>query len=207
MLEGQSLIIASFIFRRLYVPGVFSPDAPAGCPPGPKPPSPGPSRTPAREPPSSLQTAGGARPPPASPEGLSRSTVKSPLRKVPLLLDAVATLGPRRNAASGPVPSDRAGARERPAPRPRLCGKSQGAPGPAQVPRASEPTMRGLLRRGEGDDRALGSAAPPVVLGGKGRRGRGQRRVLASVFRPPSPPGPSPVQGAGWADDRWPGAK
>lgn len=104
---------------------------------------PGSSRSPAREPPSSLQTAGGARPPPATREGGPAPLCKVPSERCRFFLDAVATLGPGRNAASGRVPATgqvstgprlaRAASREKPR-------------APARVPRPSEPTMRGSLR-------------------------------------------------------------
>lgn len=139
-------------------------------------PGPGSSRSPAREPPSSLQTAGGARPPPATREGGPAPLCKVPSERCRFFLDAVATLGPGRNAASDRVPGDRAGD-DRAPPRARgFPGEAKGSgSGPSPVRAEAE----------AGGDRGLGSVAPPVVLGGKDRRGCGQRQVLAFSARRP----------------------
>lgn len=168
----------------------------------------------------SLQAPGPGGPLLASRLPRSRQQVapglhRPPPKAVPLRCEKSPPKGaafPRRCCYSGPSSKccKRSGSQ-------RPCRCSRG-PGPART--ASREKPRGPpsgsgpspLRADHarvteaGGDRGPVSVAPPVVLGRKDRRGWGQRQVLA-FSRPPSPLGPSPVQGAGWADDRRLGAR
>lgn len=70
LLERDSFIMSSLIFRRLYLPGLFSPKCSSSLLLSFQ--ASGKPRVPTREPPSSHRPAGGARPPLAGPRRAAR---------------------------------------------------------------------------------------------------------------------------------------
>lgn len=163
-------------------------------------PGPGSSRSPAREPPSSLQTAGGARPPPATREGGPAPLCKVPSERCRFFLDAVATLGPGRNAASGRVPGDRAGDDRAPP-------RARGFPGEAKGSGSGPSPVRADHARVTEAAGGRGWGLWPRLSSSEERTGGDAGSDRSSRFPPAVPTGAQPGAGRWWADDRWLGAR